>query len=144
MNNTTTTVSTSDLHQNYVAAINSNDIDRILALISDDGVFQLPGEPELLGKAAIQRWANDFFAEYEAHWDKTEHALEHSGDLAISRYTYTYTAQYRSRQDGSQIGEIGKGTCIYRCDPSGRWLLAIDSWSTHEAPVDPGSTSALP
>lgn len=132
MNTNATLAPTTDLHQTYVAAINSNDIGCILALMSDDVVFQLPGEPELIGKAAIQSWADGFFAAFEAQWDKTEHSLEVSGDLAVSRYTYT--ARYRSREDGSDVGEIGKGTCIYRRDQSGQWLLMIDSWSTHEAP----------
>jgi ketosteroid isomerase-like protein len=123
--------SATGLHHAYVAAINSNDTDRILALMSEDIVFQVPGEPELVGKAAITAWAGGFFAAYEARWDKTEHALEQSGDLAVSRYTYT--ARFRSRADGSEIGEIGKGTCVYRRAPSGEWLLMIDSWSTHEA-----------
>ncbi|MFN4039143.1 MAG: YybH family protein [Erythrobacter sp.] len=121
-----------DLHQAYVAAINSNDTVRILALMSEDIVFQVPGEPELIGKAAVREWAASFFAGFEAHWDKTQHALEQSGDLAVSRYTYT--ARYRSREDGAELGEIGKGTCIYRREPSGEWLLMIDSWSTHEVP----------
>ena len=141
MNSTATAVSTSDLHQTYVDAINSNDIDRILALMSDEVVFQVPGEPELIGKAAIQEWADGFFAAFEAHWDKIEHTMERSGDLAVSRYTYT--ARSHSREDGSIIGEVGKGTCIYRRDPSGRWLLTIDSWSTHEVPSDLGPASAL-
>ncbi|GMN03145.1 YybH family protein [Erythrobacter sp. MTPC3] len=119
------------LHRAYVEAINSNDTATILALMSDDIVFQVPGEPELIGKEAIAEWANGFFAAFEASWDKTELALEQSGDLAVSRYTYT--ARYRSREDGSELSEIGKGTCIYRRAPSGEWLLMIDSWSTHEA-----------
>lgn len=127
----TTTTPATGLHHAYVEAINSNDTDRILALMDDDIVFQVPGEPELIGKGAIAAWANGFFAAFEASWDKTEHALEQSGDLAVSRYTYT--AGYRSREDGSELGETGKGTCIYRRAPSGEWLLMIDSWSTHEA-----------
>ncbi len=141
MSSAATASAIGDLHQTYVAAINSNDIERILALMSDDVVFQVPGEPELIGKAAIQGWADGFFAAFEAHWDKTQHSLELSGNLAISRYSYT--ARYCSREDGSQLGEVGKGTCIYRRDPSGQWLLTIDSWSTHEAPVDPCYASAL-
>lgn len=42
-----------DLHHAYVAAINSNDTDRILALVSEDIVLQVPGEPELIGLAAF-------------------------------------------------------------------------------------------
>jgi ketosteroid isomerase-like protein len=118
-----------DLHHAYVAAINSNDTDRILTLMSEDIVFQVPGEPELIGKAAVRDWAEGFFAGFEAHWNKTQHALEQSGDLVVSRYTYT--ARYRSRENGSELGETGKGTCIYRRAASGEWLLMIDSWSTH-------------
>lgn len=131
---TITARSAAGLHHAYVTAINSNDTDRILALMSDDIVFQVPGEPELIGKAAVRAWATGFFAGFEAQWDKTEHALEQSGDLAVSRYTYT--ARYRSREDGAENGEIGKGTCIYRRAPSGKWLLMIDSWSTHEVPEE--------
>ena len=72
---TPSAASTGDLHRNYVAAINSNDTSRILALMSDDVVFQVPGEPELIGKEAVQAWANGFFAEFEASWDKSQHAL---------------------------------------------------------------------
>jgi uncharacterized protein (TIGR02246 family) len=122
--------SATGLHHAYVAAINSNDTDRILALMSEDIVFQVPGEPELIGKEAIAAWASGFFAAFRASWDKTEHALEQSGDLAVSRYTYT--ASYRSHDDGTEMGEIGKGTCVYRRESSGEWLLMIDSWSTHE------------
>jgi len=128
---TITPTPSTDLHHAYVAAINSNDTDRILALMSGDIVFQVPGEPELIGQDAVRAWATGFFAGFEAQWDKNEHALEQSGDLAVSRYTYT--ARYRSRDDGTEIGEIGKGTCVYRREPSGEWLLMIDSWSTHEA-----------
>lgn len=127
---TSTSTAATGLHHAYVAAINSNDIDRILALMDEGVVFQVPGEPELIGKAAIAAWAGGFFAAYEATWDKTEHALEQSGDLAVSRYTYT--ARFRSREDGAESGEIGKGTCVYRRDSSGEWRLMIDSWSTHE------------
>lgn len=129
-------VSASDVHHRYVTAINSNNTDAILPLLSVDVVFQVPGEPELIGAEAVRAWAADFFAGFEAHWDKTEHALEQSGeqsgDLAVSRYTYN--ARIRSREDGSEIGEAGKGTCIYRRSATGDWLLMIDSWSTNPQP----------
>jgi ketosteroid isomerase-like protein len=128
---TSTATPATDLHHAYVEAINSNHTGRILELMSNDIVFQVPGEAELIGQDAVRDWAAGFFAGFEAHWDKTQQAFEQSGNLAVSRYTYT--ARYRSRQDGVEFGEIGKGTCIYRCEPSGEWRLMIDSWSTHEA-----------
>lgn len=121
------------LHHLYVEAINSNDMDSIMARLSDDVVFQTPGEPELVGKAAVREWAASFFEAFDAKWDKTEHAFERSGDLAISRYTYS--ARYTGRDDNSVMEEFGKGTCIYRRSEDDGWLLAIDSWSTNEAGV---------
>ena len=80
---TATSMTADDLHHRYVDAINSNDTDRILALLSDDIVFQVPSEPELIGKHAVREWAAGFFTVFEAQWDKTEHALEQSGDLFL-------------------------------------------------------------
>ena len=36
-------------HAAYVAAINSNDVDTLLADLTDDIVYQSPGEPEIVG-----------------------------------------------------------------------------------------------
>lgn len=120
---------TSNLHHLYVEAINSNDIDSVTERLSDDIVFQAPGEPELVGKEAVREWGAGFFEAYEAHWDKTQQNFEQSGQLAISRYIYT--ARYVARGDGSTLTEEGKGVCIYRREENGSWLLIIDSWSTN-------------
>jgi ketosteroid isomerase-like protein len=119
------------LHHPYVEAINSNDIDRIMTLLSDDIVFQAPGEPELIGKAAVSEWAASFFEAFKAHWNKTEIAFERSGDLATSRYTYV--GMHKAYEGGEQIVEHGKGTCVFKRCGDGRWLLVIDSWSTNDA-----------
>src|ERR1700761_4482460 len=37
-------------HDAYVAAINSNDLDTLAADLTDDVVFQSPGEPQIVGK----------------------------------------------------------------------------------------------
>lgn len=40
-------------HDGYVAAINSNDVDTLMAVMTDDIVYQAPGAPEVVGKAAV-------------------------------------------------------------------------------------------
>lgn len=37
-------------HGAYVDAINANDIDRLMAVLTDDVVYQSPHAPELIGK----------------------------------------------------------------------------------------------
>ena len=119
-----------NLHNLFVTAINSNDTQAVAARLSDNVVFQTPGEPELVGKEAVTEWASSFFEAFEAHWDKTENLFEVSGDFAISRYTYS--ARIQPREGGAPMEEFGKGVCVYRRGTDGTWLLAIDSWSTNE------------
>ncbi len=120
------------LHRAYVAAINSNDIDQLMALMADDVVFQLSGEPELIGHDAVREWGASFFEAFEARYDKQQTAFGLSGDLAFGRYTYS--ARFIGREDDSVIGETGKGTAIFRREADGRWLLIIDSWSREATP----------
>lgn len=118
------------LHADYVDAINSNDADKVMALLSEDIVFQVAGEPELAGTAAVSEWAASFFEAFEAHYTKDQLAFEASGNLAFDRYTYT--ARLVGREDGAVLAEHGKGTGIFRRGDHGRWLLIVDSWSPDE------------
>lgn len=117
----------SQLHSAYVDAINSNDIDKVMGLLSDDVVFQVGGEPELIGKAAVHEWGASFFEAFEAHYEKAQLAFEKSGTLALDRYTYS--ARFVGREDGEVITEQGKGVAIYRQDPDGSWHIILDGWS---------------
>jgi len=117
-------------HAAYVDAINSNDVDTLMALLSDDIVFQLSGEPELVGAGAVSEWAASFFEAFEAHYSKNQLAFESSGGLAFDRYTYT--ARLVGREDGAVLSEHGKGTGIFRRGDDGHWLLIVDSWSPDE------------
>ncbi|MFT4647582.1 MAG: ketosteroid isomerase-like protein [Glaciecola sp.] len=39
-----------EAHQNYVDAINSHDVDRMLGMLTDDAVFLAPNTPPIIGK----------------------------------------------------------------------------------------------
>lgn len=119
------------LHSDYVEAINSNDIDKVMALLSDDVVFQVAGEPELIGKSAIREWGASFFEAFDAHYEKAQLAFEKSGMLAIDRYAYS--ARFVGREDGEVITEHGKGVAIFRQGEGGSWQIILDGWSPDEA-----------
>ena len=38
------------VHAAYVDAINTNDVDKLMAVLTDDIVYQSPHEPEIVGK----------------------------------------------------------------------------------------------
>lgn len=49
-------------HGAYLAAINSNDVDKLMAELTDDIVYQAPGRPAIAGKAAVREWINGYLA----------------------------------------------------------------------------------
>ena len=74
-------------HDACVSAINSNDVDTLLADLTDDIVYQSPGEPEIVGKAAVRKWLAEYFGATRTHWEKTSIGFVVNGDWAFERYT---------------------------------------------------------
>lgn len=120
-------------HGAYVTAINSNDTDKLMAVIADDVVYQAPNEPELVGKAAVRKWVATYFGGYATKWQKTSIGFTVAGDWAFERYTYVSTDT--DRKTGAVTTDRGKGINIFHHDPDGRWRVAIDGWSSDLAPA---------
>ena len=119
------------LHEDYVAAINSNDANAIVALCDDKVIYQAPNEPQMEGADTVREWGSSFFAAFKAHWVKTITIVEASDRLASS--TYTYVGTYTDKATGDVMTEHGKGTCLYRRGDDGTWKLIVDTWSLDAA-----------
>lgn len=115
-------------HDAYVTAINSNDVDTLLADLTDDIVYQSPGEPEIVGKAAVRKWLAGYFGTTRTHWEKTSIGFVVNGDWAFERYTYKSTDS--DKKTGAVTADTGKGINIFRRGSDGRWRVAIDGWSS--------------
>src|SRR5215471_4979634 len=115
-------------HDAYVSAINSNDVDTLLADLTDDIVYQSPGEPEIVGKAAVRKWLAEYFSATRTHWEKTSIGFVVNGDWAFERYTYKSTDT--DKKTGAVSTDTGKGINIFRRGNDGRWRVAIDGWSS--------------
>jgi ketosteroid isomerase-like protein len=72
-------------HGAYLAAINSNNVDKLMATVTDDIVYQSPGEPEIVGKDAVRKWAAGYVDAYSFKWEKTSLGFTVSGDWAFER-----------------------------------------------------------
>jgi ketosteroid isomerase-like protein len=119
-------------HHTYVSAINSNDPDRLIADLTDDVVFQIPGAPELVGKAAVGGWIRSYYAAYHTKWDKTPIGFTVAGRWAFERYTYTSTDT--DRKTGAVTTDVGKGVNVFRLGEDSKWRVAIDGWSSDKPP----------
>jgi ketosteroid isomerase-like protein len=115
-------------HGAYVTAINSNNVDTLLADLTDDIVYQSPGEPEIVGKAAVRRWLAEYFGATRTHWEKRSVGFVVNGDWAFERYTYRSTDT--DRKTGATTIDTGKGVNIFRRGSDGQWRVAIDGWSS--------------
>lgn len=115
-------------HGGYVAAINSNDVETLMGSLTDDIVYQAPGAPEVVGKAAVRKWVAGYLAAYRTRWEKTSIGFTVSGDWAFERYTYKSTDT--DKKSGAVTTDIGKGINVYRRGADGKWRVAIDGWSS--------------
>jgi ketosteroid isomerase-like protein len=113
---------------NYVAAINSNNLDSLMGMLTDSVVFLSPNEPALVGKAAVRPWGDAYLKAYHIHWDKTSQEFTMAGEWAFERYSYRSTDTPRA--GGAAAQDAGKGLVIYHRDPDGKWRVARDAWSS--------------
>ena len=120
-------------HDAYVAAINSNDLEAICSLLTDDVVFLCAGEKPLVGKAAVKPWAAGYLQAFRTHWDKTVEEFEVHGEWAHERYSWTSTDTPRS--GGAPVRDTGWGLLLYHRDADGTWRVARDAWGPDHPPA---------
>ena len=115
-------------HGAYVAAINSNNTDMLMADLTDDIVYQAPNEPEIIGKDAVRKWVAGYFGAYRTKWEKTSIGFTVIGDWAFERYSYK--SKDVDKKTSVVTTDKGKGINIFRRGPDGKWRVAVDGWSS--------------
>jgi ketosteroid isomerase-like protein len=115
-------------HDDFVAAINSNDLDAFLAMLTHDVVLMPPNGPRVVGEPAVRYWAQGYLTAFETHWVKTTLEFVVLGDWAFEQYAYESTDT--PRDGGEILHDIGKGIIIYHREPDGVWRVARDAWNS--------------
>lgn len=115
-------------HEDYTTAINSNNLDSLTGMFTEDVVFLAAHAPPIVGKAAVRKWAEDYLRAFTAHWDKTSQEFVTSGEWAFERYSYKSTDTPKA--GGAAVEDTGWGLVIYHHDPDGKWRVARDAFST--------------
>lgn len=72
-------------HAAYVTAINSNNLDELLGVLTDDVVFLSAHEPAMVGKAAVRPWLEAYLKAYKTHWDKPVQEFVVNGKWRVAR-----------------------------------------------------------
>lgn len=115
-------------HEAYVAAINANNVDSLLAMLTEDVVYLPPHEPALVGKAAVRPWADAYLKAFKIHWEKTSLEFVVAGFWAFE--LYAHKSADTPQGGGTAVQDTGKGINIYHHDADGKWRVARDAWNS--------------
>lgn len=128
---TAATDSTAHLaHDAYTAAINANNIDSIMTMLTDDVTFLAPNEKPYRGKAALRPWLEGYLAAFTTNWKKTVTEFVVAGEWAFEQYDYVSTDTPKA--GGDPIVGTGWGLLIYHRDADGKWRVARDAWGSDQ------------
>jgi uncharacterized protein (TIGR02246 family) len=119
-----------DFNRQYLAAINSGDIDALAALTTDDHMMISSGGPPMTGKQALVDAMTGAFERYD--FDESWAPLETvaAGDVAYQRGTFIVNATPKA--GGEPIHMAGNFLRIYRRQPDGRWFMTRDNFNSSD------------
>lgn len=121
------------------AALNAGNIDSVLLVYADDVEMMAPGAPAARGVAAVRELSNAMLADATPSVNYTSSSVEIAGDIAIDRYTGTFTLTPKS--GGAATIETIKGLHVLRRQADGSWKIIQDVWNA-DAPAAPPAPPA--
>jgi uncharacterized protein (TIGR02246 family) len=122
-----------DITQIAMNAALTKDFATWAALFLEDAVVNPPNEPAVKGQAAIRAWLEKFppITEFKLNNEK----VEGREDLAYILGTYTMTITPQGAP--GPVKDSGKFVTVVRRQPDGRWLCAVDMFSSDLPPPPP-------
>lgn len=119
------------------AASAGKDIDRIVAYWSDDAIVIEPGEPPLVGKAAIRAFVAQSLKTpgFHIHWVSSAPTFSADGSMAFMPGNEEMTMP---GPDGKSMTVHTQGISIWRRSPGGPWLCVVDVATPASAPQASG------
>ena len=118
----------------FVAAMGKDDVDGMMALLSEDGQAFPPHEPALIGADANRAWHQARIADFETHISISSKELVGEGSMAFERFTYTL--RVTPRAGGDAVEDTGNCVWLWRRGDAGSWRVARAMWNS---PKFPGS-----
>ena len=123
-----------------LAAVNSSDYRRLLAVWSDEGILMPPHHAEVRGRSELEKYFKERFSGTRFRFSFSSSDIQLAGDVAFERLGYMASSWPAG---GSRLVEdAGKGLHVYRRQWDGSWKLALDIWNS-DRPVPPNTDWAL-
>ncbi len=116
----------------YAASLNEGDLERWLALWTEDGVQMPPDEAATAGKDKIRTRNEAVLDKFTLDMGITNQEVETAGDWAYSRGTYK--ARLMPKSGGRPVSIDGKYMTILQRQPDGSWKIHRDIFNSNVAP----------
>ena len=110
------------LTERWIAAVNAQEIEPLLSLVTDDVIFLPPSGPPIQGKEAVGDLYRSIFTQFDFEQSASHEEIEVSGDWAFAWGSEMLTLSPRG--GGQPIRMCGKGLTILRRQPDGSWKFA--------------------
>ncbi len=125
------TAAINDIWKEYSASLNAGDIDRWVALWTEDGVQMPPDESAVVGKDRIRARNQAVADRFKFDIGITNEEVHTAGDWAFSRGTYKATLTPKA--GGKQIPIDGKYMTILARQGDGSWKIHRDIFNSNGA-----------
>ena len=114
------------VRDSFVTALAADDVDGLLAFLTEDGSAFPPHEPALIGLDANRAWHEERIAEFEAEISVSSDEVIGEGSIAFERFSYTLTLTPRA--GGDPIVDSGRCVWLWR-KSEGSWKVARAMWN---------------
>ena len=112
----------------WARAAAGGDLERILSFWSDDAIVMPPGQPAVVGKAAIREFVRETTAipGFSITWEPEQANVDNAGDVGymVERNRVSF-----SEESGTARVQFGKALTVWRKDATGAWKCVIDIWN---------------
>ncbi len=114
----------------FNAAINAGNIDKLVSLYTDDAVRIPPNKPALIGKEAIRSMFQEQLDKFTVQNEGVIVDLKVSGDLEFVRGSWT---SINTPKDGSEsLKYNGSFVSVIQKQPEGSWKVICNIWSNEQ------------
>lgn len=118
--------------EEYAASLNAGDMERWLALWTEDGIQMPPGEAPVVGKLRIRERNQDVADQFTFDMQVFNEEGESAGDWAYCRGTYRATLTPRTGGDVMFVD--GKFMSILARQADGSWKIHRDIFNSNVPP----------
>jgi ketosteroid isomerase-like protein len=132
---TTQTVALLKRDAEFAAAASAgNDVEAVLSYWSADAVVAPPGQPPIVGRAALRQYVQDSYQipGFNITWEATADP-EFSPDLRMA-YLWGRNSVTFSDPEGNSITVHGRAVTIWRREDDDEWRCAVDMWQDDPTP----------